>query len=183
MDICTKGIMCHNKAKGFKPKSIADPGVQERRKKVVVPGANRKLHDYANLYFNPRNPMMYKRKAMHEELCVLRVSCDVMDESDVIITDGNASSGYTRFLTVPWGFVQLEKDLIYTKYWNHDDPIEKAKRTWAICAEVLVPDIVDPRFITEIFVSCVQTKEKLASLLNQHAISITVSEKPAVFFR
>ncbi len=182
VEICEKGILSHNKAKAAKPKSIADPVVQERREKVVVPGSNRKLHDYVNLYFNPRNPMMFKRKSLHEELCVLCISCNVLDEPGVIITDGNASSSYTRFLTVPWGFVSLEKDLVYAKYWNDDDPIAKARKTWAICAEVLILDVVPPKFVSKIFVSCSQTKEKLASLLKQHAFTFEVSEKPGLFF-
>jgi len=61
--ILQHGILCYNKAKKFGYTSIADEEIQKRREKVVIPGGKRKLHDYANLYFNARNPMMFKRKA------------------------------------------------------------------------------------------------------------------------
>lgn len=181
-DILKKGILCHSKAKKVKPKSIADPIVQERREKVVVPGANKKLHDYANLYFNPRNPMMFKRKDLHEELCILRVSCDIFDEQGVIITDGNAASGYTLFLPPQWGFASLDEGLIYARYWNDEDPIEKARKTRAICAEVLVPGFVDRRFIKGIYVSCVETQRKVTEIVKGHPLEKQVTVEPIFFF-
>lgn len=52
--------------------------IQDRRAVVRVPGG-RPLHEYVNLYFHARNPMLYKRLPMHDSLCVLRVSTDVFD--------------------------------------------------------------------------------------------------------
>nr|VFJ98995.1 MAG: protein of unknown function (DUF4433) [Candidatus Kentron sp. LFY] len=70
--------------------------VQDRRNKIQVPGGMR-LHQYANLYFDARNPMMYKRLAQVEVLCVLCVSTDVLNLPGVVITDQNAASDYVRF--------------------------------------------------------------------------------------
>jgi hypothetical protein len=71
--IVTKGILSHYKAEKIPHKSVAMDEIQERRKKVVVPGG-RPLHHYVNLYFHARNPMMFKRKNSHEELCVIRAN-------------------------------------------------------------------------------------------------------------
>jgi len=43
--------------------------VQEKREQKHVPGGL-KLHQYANLYFHARNPMLYKRKTEINNLCV-----------------------------------------------------------------------------------------------------------------
>ena len=64
--ILQHGILCYNKAKKILCKSIADYEIQKRSDKVVIPGGKLKLHDYANLYFNPRNAMMFKRKDIHQ---------------------------------------------------------------------------------------------------------------------
>ena len=115
VSICKKGILCHSKAKKLNPRSIAEPGIQERREKVIVPGANKKLHEFANLYFNARNPMMFKRKGMHKSLCILSISHEILDQPGIIITDMNASRQFVKFLEMPFGLSQLEKDLIYTQ--------------------------------------------------------------------
>ena len=183
VSICTKGILCHNKAKKLKPTSIAEPGVQERRESVVIPGANKKLHDFANLYFNARNPMMFKRKGSHESLCVLSISHEILDQAGVIITDMNASRDFVRFLELPYGLSQLDKDLIYTQYWNHEDPIEKYKRSGAICAEVLVPNGMEPRFVEGIYVSCNQTRQSIQALLKNHPLNANIVVRPYLFFQ
>lgn len=181
--ICTNGILCHNKAKKLKPKSIAEQGVQERREMVVVRGANKKLHEFANLYFNARNPMMFKRQGSHEALCVLSISHEILDQPGVIITDMNASREIVRFFEMPYGLAQLEKDLIYTKYWNDVDPIEKYRRVGAICAEVLVPKAVVPGFIQGIYVSCDRTRQSTQRLLKDHPLSEKIVVRPYLFFQ
>ena len=58
------GLLSHNKIKASRlsHKSVAHGDVQKRREDKVIPGGKRKLHDYVNLYFNPRNSMMYSRE-------------------------------------------------------------------------------------------------------------------------
>ena len=55
-----------------------------------------KLHQYANLYFHARNPMMYSRKEKAAELCVLCVSLEVLRLPGVVITDKNAAEKLGR---------------------------------------------------------------------------------------
>ena len=99
------GIVSHNKAKKLDHRSVAMAEIQDLRKGVVVPNGM-PLHDYVNLYICARNPMMFKRQAQHAELCVLRVSADVLDLPKAVVTDGNAAStlrGYARFAAAPDG--------------------------------------------------------------------------------
>ena len=55
------------RAKSIKHSSVAMSEIQGRRDLVMVPNG-RSLHEYANLYFDPRNPMMFKRR--NEDICV-----------------------------------------------------------------------------------------------------------------
>ena len=66
------------------------------RPKSVLPNGKR-LHTYANLYFNARNAMMYKRKSSHRELCVVRVDKSVLTLPTAIVADQNAASSHVRF--------------------------------------------------------------------------------------
>jgi len=63
----------------------------------------RALHEYANLYICPRNPMLLKKSDIHERICVLQVSVDVLDIPNVIVTDSNAASKYVSFRPAPGG--------------------------------------------------------------------------------
>src|SRR5258708_6273668 len=70
--ILDKGIVSHILAQKLKHKSVAMSAIQDRRASVTLPN-NKRLHAYANLYFNGRNKMMYCLKDRHEELCVVRI--------------------------------------------------------------------------------------------------------------
>lgn len=180
--IISHGVLSHNQSKKHKVKSVADRDIQARREKVIIPGTNKKLHDYANLYFNPRNPMMFKRKALHPELCILRISCDILDEKGVIITDGNAASDRTLFQEPQLGFASLNENLIYVRYWNDANPIVKDRKTWAICAEVLVPDVVDTKFIQGIYVSCIDTEQKVLHIIGSNPLAKNIQIFEDLFF-
>src|SRR5882762_2493944 len=91
------GILSHERAAKLSHESVAMQEVQDRRDQKQVPGGL-KLHQYANLYFHARNPMLFKRKDEAADLCVLRVSTAVCDVEGVVLADCNASSNYVRFL-------------------------------------------------------------------------------------
>lgn len=171
------GILCYYKAKKILRKSIADPEIQERREKVVIPGGKHKLHDYANLYFNARNSMMYKRKDIHREICILRINPAILDKPNVIISDKNASSDYVRFYS-PKELDKLDGALIFSNDWRNNDYYEYRKRKSATCAEVLVLGSVVPKFIIGAHVSCRDTRQKVIKLLANN-----VSINPKLFFQ
>lgn len=149
--ILDKGILSHRRAKNVPHESIAMEEIQKRRARVTLP-TGRKLHDYANLYVHARNPMMYKRKALRDKLCVLRIKPSVLDLPGVVIATGNAASDFIQFLGVEPGIAALEKDLVFAEYWTHQDLYEGFRRTVARSAEVLVPDVVKPEYIEGAYV-------------------------------
>ena len=113
--ILKHGILCHRNAKRIQHVSIAMTEIQGRRAKIRVPRAQR-LHNYVNLYLCARNPMLFKRKHLHMDLCVLRVSTDVLDIPEVVITDGNAASSYTRFWPPSEGLPNVNKELVFAEF-------------------------------------------------------------------
>jgi hypothetical protein len=175
--ILASGIRSHNAMKRTPHVTIAMAKIQERRAKVKVPGG-RPLHDYVNLYFNARNPMMYKRRHEHAALAVLRVAAGVLDLPGVVITSGNASSGYTRFAAGPGGLTIVESDLVFAKSWLSGDEIEYYRRKQAICAEVLIPDSLDPKHILGAYVSGQEAAEEL----KRTAPGLAISVRPELFF-
>ena len=166
--IMKNGILSHNLAGRVKHKSVAMQDIQKRRTYKRVPGG-KFLHDYVNLYFCARNPMLYKRKELHDELCVLRIDKAVLNLQNVVITDGNSAADYTAFAPSPKGLSKIEHSLVFAKYWTDQDPVKERAKKRAKCAEVLIPNIVNVRYIMGAYVSCNKAKielEKLTPNLN-----------------
>lgn len=161
--IMEHGILSHNQAKQVKVPTISNPLVQARRTNKVIPNAGR-LHDYANLYFHARNPMMCAIQSRREELVVLRINKNVLNRKDVIIADGNAASDYTRFLPAPDGLRTLDKQLVFARDWRAPDQITYWRRKRARCAEVLVPKCVDPGLILGAYVCSNMAASNLRSM-------------------
>jgi hypothetical protein len=151
--IMRHGILSHRRADQLPHDSVAMQVVQDRRKDKPIPGA-RRLHEYANLYFDAHNPMLSKRREQNDSICVLRVSSDVLDLPDVIIADRNAASGWVKFSSVAEGLARIDKDRVYARYWTHrDDLYEEMSHKSEKCAEVLVPDLVAPGYIRGAYVA------------------------------
>jgi hypothetical protein len=179
--ILQHGILCHNHARQFEHKSVAMREIQERRKRVKIPGGDW-LHEYANLYINARNKMLFKLKAQtgDETLCVLRIGAGVLDLPDVVIADRNASSDHVRFAASPDGLERIERGVVFSRYWTHpEDPIAEMRHGSIMCAEVLVPHRLDPRYIIGAYVSC----EQALSTLNEDAPGLGVTINRNLFFR
>jgi ssDNA thymidine ADP-ribosyltransferase, DarT len=157
---------------------MALPGVQQRRESKVIPGA-KPLHEYVNLYICARNPMMYLRRSQHEALSVLQIKPAVLSLPGVVIADGNAASGPTAFWQSPSGLSKVDKDTVFAEWWTDPDPFVLWENRRVKCAEVLVPDKVDNRFITGAYVSCAAAESGLSTIAP--GISITVD--PHMFFR
>jgi hypothetical protein len=176
--IMQHGILCKSRADKLNPVSIAMNEIQELRENKAVPGGLR-IHDYANLYFCGRNPMMYKRSARHVELCVLRIDTSVLDLQNVVITDSNAASKYTGFWSSPAGLTKVHGPWVFADDWTDADQIIWWKKKAAKCAEVLVPTVVSTGKIIGAYVSCSMSEQALVGLGFKRSIAIN----PHLFFR
>lgn len=173
------GILSHALAAKVQHRSIADPGVQATRARKIVPPSRRPLHSYANLYFNPRNIVGYRfvkdtedAGGSEEELCIARVSLDVLDLPGVIVTDRNAAS-WPQWMTPDAGLAALDHVDIFARYWNGKDHAQR------MCAEILVPDRVPVEFITDVYVSTTAAQGETVPLCG----SLPVRVKGSLFFR
>lgn len=179
--ILTHGILSHSQVEkqqiSYTP--VYDAQIVSRRKDKKTP-QNRSLWEYANVYFQPRNPMMYR--VIHEkdkhDLAVVGVSSHVVAEPGVLVTDGNAANDPTRFFSVAEGEKALRDQwkIIESEWWND---LDGSKRK--IMAECLVPDRIRGEYIHTIYVADHETKarvEKLLGLSKTHVVP-----EPNVFFQ
>ena len=179
--ILSHGILSHGQieARNMPFKPIYDAAIVSNRKLKATPD-RASLWEYANLYFQPRNPMMYR--VVHEktskEIAVVGVRPDVLHEPEVLLTDGNAASGPTRFLRVSDGLKVIESQwrIIQAEYWND---LDGSKRK--IMAECLVPDRVAPDQIHTIFVADHETKKRVEELVGFSKTPVV--PEPSLFFR
>ncbi len=171
------GILSYERTAKLAHKSVAMQPVQDRRDVKRVPGGLM-LHRYANLYFHARNPMMFSRQEEAPRLCVLRVSIAVSKLAGVVFADRNASSDWVRFLQ-PSQSNLLDFDRIYAMDWRDPDRFIYYEKKLKKCAEVLVPERVEPRFLTGAYV----VDQKAAASLTAHGFTLPVQTEPVLFFR
>ena len=145
--ILERGVFSHEKveAEGVNPTPIYDADIVSRRNQITTPDT-RNLWSYANLYFQPRNAMMYR--VVHEKdsrnLAVVGINTKVLSEQGIFITDGNAAHETTQFYYPSKGMEALQQQwsIIQSDWWNRDDGSKRK-----IMAECLIPDHVKPEHI------------------------------------
>ena len=176
--VMKRGILSYDRAARLPHHSVAMQPVQDRRDVIMVPNGM-KLHQYANLDFHERNPMLYRRKEEVSSLCVLRVSTNVLELRGAAITDCNAASAYVRFLA-PSQWKGLNFEDIYATVWTHPENEARGfQHKSRKCAEVLVPDIVEPHFLLGAYVVDSEAARHLAGL----GFSLPIEIDPVLFFR
>ncbi len=177
--ILERGILSHRRANQIPHESIAQQVIQDLRAKVIVPNG-RALHEYANLYICPRNPMLYKRKERHRDVCVQRIAPDVLDLRDVVVTNSNAGGKYVRFSPAPAGLAIVDRERTFARNWKDpDDQRDEWIHTSQKCAEVLVPNVVPVQYITGAYVSCEQSQQTLRGL----APNLPITVNAGLFFQ
>jgi len=68
--VLNHGILSHEMGSRLPHTSVALQSAQDSRDQVRIPNGL-KLHQYANVYFHARNPMMSLRRNEANKLCVL----------------------------------------------------------------------------------------------------------------
>lgn len=178
--ILTNGILSHGQIKAqnvpFTP--IYDDKIVSRRKEKTTPDG-KSLWEYANVYFQARNPMMYR--VVHEkskrDLAVVGVKPSVLQLPSVFITDGNAANHQTQFFRSGDGLKMIEAQwkVVHSEWWNDRDGSKRK-----IMAECLVPERIPSEYIHTIYVTDRETQKQVAGLLGP--TSIPVVPEPNVFF-
>lgn len=179
--ILQQGILSHERVERTQIRytPIYDGEIVNKRRNRSTPDRNN-LWNYANLYFQPRNPMMYR--VVHEkdkrDIAVVGVKPEVLQEANVFISDGNAANAPTQFFSYSEGLSVLQQQwkIIQNDWWKE---IDGSKRK--IMAECLIPDRVEPELIHSIFVADPTTQSRVESLVG--STKIPIIPEPHMFFK
>lgn len=110
------------------------------------------MHEYANVYFHARNPMMSRRRNEACSLCVLRVSIEILKIPGAVITDQNAVSNYVKF-SAPDQLKFMDLNYVFAANWKHpENRIEEWRHSSAKCAEALIPQRIPPDYLLGAYV-------------------------------
>jgi hypothetical protein len=122
-------------------------------------------------------------KDTHTTICVLRVSSEILDLPGAVITSQNASSDYVRFYPSPDGLAFLEQRLVFAESWKHDNQIEEWQHKSIKCAEILIPERVELRYIIGTYVSTIESQSRVEVICNPIRPSIEITVNEHLFFR
>ncbi len=151
VSILQNGILSHDlvekKKINFTP--IYNREIVNLRSTKVVQG-DKTLWNFANLYFQPRNPMLYSLKDIRNEIAILCIKRNILDRQNILIATGNAAHRNYKILPIKEGKQYLSKirDEIDKEWWNAEDGSQRK-----IMAECLVPEFVPAKFIHSIYVA------------------------------
>lgn len=142
--ILKNGLLNHTDAHKLLIEDISEPSVQSHRNRME-PIYNRPINSYVPFYIKIKNPMLYVRKEIQQEICILEIDIEALNNSEFVFTDGNAASKDTIFYAYIGKLVKLPWNVLNDDFWSeHEDG--KRKR----CAEILVHTKVDPKYIKQI---------------------------------
>jgi O-acetyl-ADP-ribose deacetylase (regulator of RNase III) len=179
--ILKHGIFCHQiiEEKNIEFTPIYNKEIVSRRAQRLVPGG-KSLWAFANLYFQARNPMLYK--VIHDKpldnIVVLGVRRDVMNLTGAMIADGNAANSPTTIM--PYSKVEKTRwtEIIsdtQKEWWNQEDGSKRK-----IMAECLVPERISSEFIDTIYTPNLKVKEKLEKSIG---LDIPIVPEADMFFQ
>lgn len=142
------GLLSKHEAthKGLQRADISNDDVQRRREGKCDTRYGRNLHDYASLYINPRNAMLYYVQRNSPTVCLLEIDLAVLDEASFVFTDSNAACASARFFNDASDLRRLNFDVVFAARWDGKGPSFKQRMQ----AEFLVHPKVLPRYIRSV---------------------------------
>ncbi len=184
--ILRQGILSHqqilDRSLTFEPIYNADI-VSNRRLKQTPD--RRSLWEYANLYFEPRNAMLYKvvnygaERAL-ENTVLLKVKASALEIPDAWIANGNAASVETEIIKISRTRLEAIAKQIDREYWSREDGSLRK-----MMAELLVPDMVPAEYIECIYVAKQEIKDRVSQSLQSELFlqAIPIIVDPYRFFQ
>jgi O-acetyl-ADP-ribose deacetylase (regulator of RNase III) len=176
--IASKGILAHKFLTDgtITPTQIYEKDIVSRRQDIETPD-KKKLWEYANLFFNAKNAMLYRVVCEKgaSNLAIVAIAKEVVLLKDVFITDGNAAHSLTKFFKPE---TRLLSEIAYEAskvFWREDGSKRKNM------AECLIPEKVAPQFIEAILVAKFSTKQKVDQSLGKDN-KIPIVNLPDLFF-
>jgi O-acetyl-ADP-ribose deacetylase (regulator of RNase III) len=147
--ILRNGILSHEQIekRQIKYTPIYDKEIVSRRKDITTPDG-RSLWCFANLFLNPRNPMLYRVVCEQSagNVAVIGAAVETLQNKAAFLTTGNAAHSESEIEA--FSRKTLYKMLRHTDiaWWRVEDGSKRV-----IMAECLVPDVVPPECISSIY--------------------------------
>lgn len=187
--ILSIGFLCNNHPKFPKKcKSIAEPGIQDRRAAMAVPCApGGVVHDYVPLYFGSLSPMLLgvinKKNIDQLEVLYFEFPISLLTREDVIFTDASANTIVPpNFYTDPADLANLNWAEIDSRKWESQSEDLRHQRM----AEVLVHHRLDVKKASRVVVWNEEIRKRVLddvknSGLNFPPVTFEAFERPHYF--
>lgn len=179
--ILDKGILSHKRIVEDKIQftPIYDEEIVAKRKNIKTPD-NRNLWDFVNLYFQPRNAMMYRvvffsGKSI-DDIILIGVKSNILNKPDIYITTGNAASSDSEILQISEAKEKIKniREKAEKEWWTSENDSKRE-----LMAECLVPDMISTDYIQEIYTSSLSSSQKVKKMIKKE---IPVIPEPTLFF-
>lgn len=178
--ILKRGILSHKLVQeqevAFTP--IYDAQIVGNRRGRMAPDG-KSLWDFANLYFQPRNPMLYRVISEKDKnsIVIVGVKPQVLNINGAFVTTGNAASYLSEIFPAKEGLEALSSlwNVIDNDWWKEEDGSKRK-----IMAECLVPNVIPPEYIHTIYVANRNALEEIVLPTNS---KVVVVPEPHMFFQ
>ncbi|GIV86884.1 MAG: Appr-1-p processing protein [Chloroflexus sp.] len=178
------GILSHRQVieRGLCFTPIYNKEIVEHRLQRLTPD-DKSLWEYANVYFQPRNPMLYKvlRGNDKKDVVILGIKPQILDNKGAFIALGNAASSLTELLDVKTGLKRITGreywNILNSDWWKDEDGTKRK-----IMAECLIPNSVPPDAIHSVYVVNNGVAEQIRPWLSKLPFQIEVVVEPHMFF-
>jgi hypothetical protein len=180
--ILEHGILSHNEVqqRNLERMKIYNAEIVERRKNKKTPAGD-SLWDYANVYFQPRNPMLYTviDKYRRNNIVVVKVKKTLLNRGDIFVTTGNAAHSASVIDKPTPTLLKEIARFLKIEYWKDYDGTKRK-----IMAECLVPKLIEPQFIECVYVPRNgDNLPKVKNIINRLGLSLDVICEPHMFFQ
>jgi len=178
--ILQRGILSHQRIEeeDIPYTTVYDKEIVANRGAMRTPDG-RSLWRFANLYFQPRNPMLYR--VLHEkpvdDIVILAVQPDIVSRPDIFISTGNAAHSRSDILPAREGVKRIpdiRRD-VDIDWWTEADGSKRR-----IMAECLVPDVVPARLIRMIYVPSHEAAARVQAVAEPGDLDVVPD--PRMFF-
>ncbi len=182
--ILRHGILSHRQVEAqkiaFKP--VYNAEIVAHRAQRQTPDKKR-LWDYANVYFQPRNPMLYKvlSETDKKNVVILGVKPQVLETKGAFIALGNAAHSLSTLVDIKNGLKTINGEywpVINSDWWKTEDGTKRK-----IMAECLVPNGISPDEIHSVYVTNANVAENVRGILAGVARPVEVVVEPHMFFQ
>jgi tetratricopeptide (TPR) repeat protein len=162
-NILQNGLLSHNTAhsRGLTKTDISDEKVNRRRNTV---------HGFVPFYFNPKNPMLYKRRNIQSEIIILCIDRNLL-QKELKFTDGNAASSSTKFYSNIKDLEKLNWSIINSEYWSDFVDGKRIR-----CSEILIPNEVKTDSIEKIYCNNSETEDYIKDKVRGFEIEVAVNQ-------